>query len=59
MVTPYTPERCFDPKDQDTYNHSSPTYHIRQFGQPHTMIQYFAEGRWILLAPTEQNIWAM
>ncbi|MEN9465420.1 MAG: hypothetical protein RL217_1601 [Pseudomonadota bacterium] len=56
--TPYT-LNAFDPKDQDTYNHSSPTTMYDSLGNPHTMIQYFVKEPLDPTRPNEQNIWAM
>lgn len=56
--TPYT-LNAFDPKDQDTYNHSSPTTIYDSLGNPHTMIQYFVKEPLDPTRPNEQNIWAM
>ena len=50
---------AFDPLDQNTYNHATPTKIFDSLGNEHVMTQFFVKEPLDPNLPNEENIWAM
>lgn len=50
---------AFDPADQNTYNHATPTTIYDSLGNAHVMMQYFVKEPMDPTRPDGQNVWAM